>query len=39
MRYKLTLMFEWRGGTIWSDDEAAMDKLGVDFVIRYEPIG
>jgi hypothetical protein len=28
VRYKLKLMFEWGGGTIWCDDDEARDEFG-----------
>lgn len=28
-RYVLQLMFEWQGGCLWCDNEAAREKLGV----------
>ena len=29
MIYRLKLMFEWRGGTLWSDNEAARARFGI----------
>jgi len=28
-RYQLKLLFEWRGGTLWCDSDASLDRFGV----------
>ena len=38
MRYKLKLMFEWGGGTIWCDDDAASDRFGVGPIEKSLPL-